>query len=72
MRSAHKKEEKGRVLEGKKPYFLKEKEVKERALVEKFRGMKGKEREKVVEKRRLKESQREKRGMPRDRRRVAQ
>ncbi|KAK1058726.1 rRNA biogenesis protein rrp36 [Friedmanniomyces endolithicus] len=72
VRSAHKKEEKGRVLEGKKPYFLKEKEVKERALVEKFRGMKGKEREKVVEKRRLKESQREKRGMPRDRRRVAQ
>ncbi|KAK0267822.1 rRNA biogenesis protein rrp36 [Friedmanniomyces endolithicus] len=72
VRSAHKKEEKGRVLEGKKPYFLKDKEVKERALVEKFRGMKGKEREKVVEKRRLKESQREKRGMPRDRRRVAQ
>ncbi|KAK0936480.1 rRNA biogenesis protein rrp36 [Friedmanniomyces endolithicus] len=71
VRSAHKKEEKGRVLEGKKPYFLKEKEVKERALVEKFKGMKGKEREKVVEKRRLKESQREKRGMPRDRRRVA-
>ncbi|TKA67286.1 hypothetical protein B0A55_09236 [Friedmanniomyces simplex] len=70
VRSAHRKEEKGRVLEGKKPYYLKEKEVKERALVEKFKGMKGREREKVVEKRRLKESQKEKRGMPRDRRLV--
>ncbi|KAK5736811.1 rRNA biogenesis protein rrp36 [Elasticomyces elasticus] len=68
VRAEHRKEEKGRVLEGKKPYFLKEKEVKERALVKKFEGMKGREREKIVAKRALKESQKEKRAMPRDRR----
>ncbi|KAK5730122.1 rRNA biogenesis protein rrp36 [Elasticomyces elasticus] len=68
VRAEHRKEEKGRVLEGKKPYFLKDKEVKERALVKKFEGMKGREREKIVAKRALKESQKEKRAMPRDRR----
>ncbi|KAK3643009.1 rRNA biogenesis protein rrp36 [Elasticomyces elasticus] len=68
VRAEHRKEEKGRVLEGKKPYFLKDKEVKERALVKKFEGMKVREREKIVAKRALKESQKEKRAMPRDRR----
>ncbi|KAK3631209.1 rRNA biogenesis protein rrp36 [Elasticomyces elasticus] len=68
VRAEHRREEKGRVLEGKKPYFLKDKEVKERALVKKFEGMKGREREKIVAKRALKESQKEKRAMPRDRR----
>ncbi|KAK3114146.1 rRNA biogenesis protein rrp36 [Teratosphaeriaceae sp. CCFEE 6253] len=68
VRSAHRKEERGRVKEGKRPYFLKEKEVRQRATVEKFRGMKAGEREKVVAKRALKEGQREKRAMPRDRR----
>lgn len=64
------KEEKGKVEQGKTPFYLKKKELKERALVEKFKGMKGKEREKVVEKRRLKESQKEKRRMPGARRRA--
>ena len=65
---AHRREEKGRVEQGKTPYFLKKKEVKERALVEKFKGMKGKEREKIVEKRRKKEAQREIKRMPGNRR----
>ncbi|KAK5108194.1 hypothetical protein LTR62_008725 [Meristemomyces frigidus] len=64
----HRREEKGKVQAGKTPYYLKEKEIKERALVEKFRGMKGREREKTIEKKRLKESQKEKRRMPRERR----
>lgn len=64
------REERGKVEGGKKPFFLKKKDVKERALVEKFRGMKGKERERLVERRRVKEGQKEKRAMPRDRRAV--
>ncbi|KAK5132472.1 hypothetical protein LTR08_009018 [Meristemomyces frigidus] len=68
VRRVHRKEEKGRVEMGKTPYYLKEKEVKERALVEKFRGMKGKERERAVEKRRKKESQAEIKRMPANRR----
>lgn len=64
----HRREERGKVEEGKKPFYLKQKEVKERALVEKFKGMKGKERQRLVERRRLKESQREKRRMPEGRR----
>ena len=66
----HRKEEKEKVEQGKKPFFLKRKDLKEQALVEKFKGMKGKEREKLMEKRRLKESQREKKRMP-DARRMA-
>ncbi|KAK3671085.1 rRNA biogenesis protein rrp36 [Recurvomyces mirabilis] len=61
---AHRKEEREKVEQGKTPYHLKKKEIKERALVEKFKGMKGKEREKVMDKRRLKESQKEKKRMP--------
>ena len=64
----HRKEEKGRVEQGKKPFFLKKKELKERALVERFKGMKGKEREKLMERRKLKEGQREKKKMPETRR----
>ncbi|KAK4550630.1 hypothetical protein LTR36_000209 [Oleoguttula mirabilis] len=67
----HRKEEKERVQQGKTPFYLKQKDVKERALVEKFKGMKGKEREKLVEKRRKKEGQKEKKRMPRDRRLAA-
>ncbi|KAF2716658.1 DUF947-domain-containing protein [Polychaeton citri CBS 116435] len=60
----HRKEEKEKIQQGKKPYFLKHSELKERALVERFKGMKGKEREKVIEKRRRKEGQKEKKRMP--------
>jgi len=66
--SAHRKEERSKVEQGKNPYYLKKGELRERALVEKFKGMKGKEREKAVDKRRLRESQREKKRMPEARR----
>ena len=65
---AHRKEERSKVEQGKNPYYLKKGELRERALVEKFKGMKGKEREKAVEKRRLRESQKEKKRMPEARR----
>jgi ribosomal RNA-processing protein 36 len=64
----HRKEEREKVEQGKTPYYLKKKDLKEKVLVEKFKGMKGKEREKLIEKRRRKESQREKKRMPTDRR----
>jgi len=60
----HRREERERVEQGKTPFYLKKKEVKERALVEKFKGMKGKERQKLVEKRKKKEGQKEKKRMP--------
>jgi len=64
----HRREEREKVKQGKTPFYLKEKELKERALVERFRGMKKRERDKAVEKRKRRESQRELRRMPRDRR----
>lgn len=65
----HRKEERDRVQQGKTPYYLKQKDIKEKALVEKFSKMKSKDREKLVERRRKKEGQKEKRRMP-DARRV--
>ena len=64
----HRKEEREKVEQGKKPFYLKRKDVKERMLVEKFEGMKSKDREKLMERRRKKESQREKKRMPEARR----
>ncbi|KAM3423414.1 rRNA biogenesis protein RRP36 [Cercospora zeina] len=64
----HRKEEKSKVEQGKTPYYLKKKELKEKALVEKFKGMKSKERQKLIEKRQKKESQKEKKKMPEARR----
>lgn len=66
----HRREERAKVEQGKTPYYLKDKDVRERALVERFKGMKSKEREKVIEKRQLRESQKEKKRMPRARRMV--
>jgi ribosomal RNA-processing protein 36 len=60
----HRREEKEKVEQGKKPFYLKSKDVKERANIEKFKGMKSKDREKLMEKRRRKEGQKEKRRMP--------
>lgn len=64
----HRKEEREKVEQGKKPFFLKKKDLKERAQVEKFKGMKKKDQEKLIEKRRRKESQKEKKRMPEARR----
>jgi ribosomal RNA-processing protein 36 len=64
----HRREEREKVEQGTKPFYLKQKDVKERAMVEKFKGMKSKDREKLMEKRRRKEDQKEKRRMPEARR----
>ncbi|KAI5367712.1 Putative rRNA biogenesis protein RRP36 [Septoria linicola] len=66
----HRKEERAKVEGGKTPYYLKQKEIKEQALVEKFKGMKSKDRQKLIDKRQKKESQKEKKRMP-DARRMA-
>ena len=60
----HRREEREKVEQGKQPFYLKRGDVKKRALEEKFKGMKGKEREKLIERRRKKEGQREKKKMP--------
>ena len=60
----HRKEEKQKVKEGKKPYFLKKGELKKRMLEEKLEGMGEKRRERAVEKRTKRKAQKEKREMP--------
>ena len=60
----HRRQEKEQVKEGKQPFFLKRAEVKERALKERFEGMKSKERQKAVERRRKKITSKERKGMP--------
>lgn len=64
----HRREEREKVDQGKQPYYLKQKDIKQKALEEKFKGMKAKEREKLMERRRKKEGQKEKKMMPRARR----
>lgn len=64
----HRKEESEKVEQGKRPFFLKRGDVKERAAVEGFRGLKKRDQTKVVEKRKRRESQRERRRMPGERR----
>ena len=60
----HRKKEKEMVEKGKKPFYLKKSEVKKQALVKKFEGMKGKDRDKAIERRRRKLAARERRNMP--------
>jgi len=64
----HRKDERQKVESGKNPYYLKKSELKEQALVEKYKGMKGKDREKAIDKKRKKESQKEIKRMPEARR----
>jgi len=66
----HKKEEREQVAQGKKPFFLKDSEVRKRALTEKFEGMKAKERDRALKRRQKKISERERRSMPGGRRGV--
>jgi len=63
----HRKGEKERVREGKKPFYLKEGEIRKRVLVKRFEGMGEKKREKVVERRRKKKAGKEKKMMPKRR-----
>jgi len=66
----HRGAQKEAVAQGKRPFFLKQGEIRKRVLVDKFESMKGKEREHAMTRRRKKESQRERRNMPDDRRGV--
>jgi ribosomal RNA-processing protein 36 len=62
----HRKKEMELIREGKKerPWFLKKGDVRKEALVERFKGMKEKEREKFMARRRKRKASREKKGMP--------
>lgn len=64
----HRKKEKEAIKEGKNPYFLKRSEQKKLADVAKFNSMKGKDREKLMERRRKKVDAKEKKMMPSERR----
>lgn len=64
----HRREEKEKIEKGKKPFYLKDSERKKLALEERFRGMKGKQADRVIERRRKKMAQRDRRGMPEERR----
>jgi ribosomal RNA-processing protein 36 len=64
----HKRKEKELVKQGKKPFYLKEKEVKKQVLVQRFEGMGEGKRAKVMEKKRKRVKGKEARGMPWERR----
>ncbi|TVY25401.1 rRNA biogenesis protein [Lachnellula hyalina] len=64
----HRKEEKELVKQGKQPYYLKQKEVDKRVLVDTFGDLKGKKLERVIERRRKKVEGKEKKKMPAARR----
>ncbi|KAL9007207.1 MAG: hypothetical protein Q9188_000010 [Gyalolechia gomerana] len=67
---AHRAREKEQIAQGKKPFYLKRAEQKKLALVHRYEGMKGKQIDKVIERRRKKKASREKRDMPEERRAV--
>ncbi|KAE9965624.1 hypothetical protein BLS_007501 [Venturia inaequalis] len=64
----HRREERKRVLEGKGAWHVKRAVVREEALKERFEGMKGRRRDKVIERRRKKVTAKERKGMPEERR----
>ena len=64
----HRKEEREKVEKGKTPFYLKRGRIAERALKERFERMKGKQIEKVIERRRRKQTTKERREMPVERR----
>lgn len=68
VKKRHREEEREKVREGKKPFYLKESELRKAAIVDKFQGMKGKEKGKAIERRRKKEGQKAKKKMPLERR----
>jgi ribosomal RNA-processing protein 36 len=60
----HKKEEKELVKQGKQPFFLKQKEVEKRVLLDQYGDLKGKQLDRVIERRRKKVEGKEKKKMP--------
>lgn len=65
---AHRAKEKELVRQGKKPFYLKRAEQKKLALVDRFAGLKGKQLDRVIERRRKKKAGRARREMPEGRR----
>ncbi|KAI4204383.1 MAG: hypothetical protein LQ350_001139 [Teloschistes chrysophthalmus] len=68
VQRAHRAKEKELIKQGKRPFYLKRGELKKLALVQRFEGLKEKQVEKVIERRRKKKTQKERRGMPEGRR----
>ncbi|KAK8169615.1 hypothetical protein IWX90DRAFT_485541 [Phyllosticta citrichinensis] len=66
----HRKSQKEAIKQGKTPYYLKKSEAKKLALVDKFKDMKGKDRDKLMERRRKKATGKERKKMPAARRMV--
>jgi ribosomal RNA-processing protein 36 len=66
----HKKRERELIKEGKQPFYLKKSEQKKLALIDRFQNMKGKQREKAIERRRKKVASKERKNMPAERRGV--
>ena len=64
----HRKGEKVKIEQGKKPFYLKKSDQKQLALKKRFEGMKGKQVDKVIERRRKKQASKEKKSMPAARR----
>ncbi|KAL8791402.1 MAG: hypothetical protein Q9213_000018 [Squamulea squamosa] len=68
IQRVHRAKEKELVKQGKKPFYLKKGDQKKLALVKRFEGIKGKRLDKVIERRRKKNAQKERRDMPERRR----
>lgn len=64
----HRKKEKDAINQGKNPFYLKRADQKQLALVEKYNSMKGKDREKLIQRRQKKVAGKEKKMMPQARR----
>jgi ribosomal RNA-processing protein 36 len=64
----HRKEEKELVKQGKKPFYLKKSEQKKRVLLEQYGNLKGKQLDRVIERRRKKVEAKEKKKLPFSRR----
>jgi ribosomal RNA-processing protein 36 len=60
----HRKEEKEAVKQGKKPFYLKKTEQKKRVLLDQYGELKGKQLDRVIERRRKKVEGKEKKRMP--------
>jgi ribosomal RNA-processing protein 36 len=68
VRREHRKQEREAVAQGKKPFYLKKSDVKKQALVDRFEGMKSRQKDKVIQRRRKKLAAKERKDMPMDRR----
>ena len=60
----HRAKEKELIKQGKKPFYLKKSKQKKLALVERFKRLKGKQVERVMERKRKKKAGRERKNMP--------